>query len=126
MRRHKPAPTKPIGGLFDGLPNEALFTVKRHQATRLHFDLRFEVGEIVHSFAVVLGISRDPNVSREAVYVDDEHRVSGFTFEGVFPEGMRGAGPMLVWEYGGYRHTTTVNDQPISFDEAFTNGRIEF
>jgi bifunctional non-homologous end joining protein LigD len=113
--------------MFADVPDAAQFAIKRHRTpTWLHYDIRFEAGEVVYSFASGLGISRDPNVLREANFVDTTHGVSGFDFEGVFSKGSGGSGTMLRWDFGGYVHTTNLNNKPLSFEEAFQKGRIEF
>lgn len=94
------------------------FVIHEHHATRLHFDVRLEIGDTGKSWAVPKGPSMDPDDKRLAVSVPD-HSLSYFKFEGELAEGTYGAGEVLIWDSGKYE---TRIDPRLQYDA----GRITF
>lgn len=94
------------------------FVVKLHHATRLHYDFRLEHRGVLKSWVVPKGPCLDANEKRSAILVDD-HSINNFDFEGVIPDGMYGAGPVMVWDWGFW-----TTDQDV--DEALRAGQLNF
>ena len=85
----------------DAEPNSLRFVVQRHDARRLHYDLRLERAGALASWAIPRGIPVRPGAKHLAVHTED-HPLEYLLFEGEIPQGNYGAGRMEVWDRGRY------------------------
>ena len=100
--------------------NRRRFVIQKHDATRLHYDLRLELGGVFKSWAVTKGPSLDPHDKRLAVEVED-HPLEYGDFEGTIPKGQYGGGTVMLWDRGYWKPEGSKSPE-----EALRKGDFKF
>jgi bifunctional non-homologous end joining protein LigD len=93
------------------------FVIQKHDASRLHYDLRLEDDGVFKSWAVTKGPSLDPRDKRLAVEVED-HPLDYGDFEGTIPKGQYGGGTVQLWDRGYWE-----SDDP---ERGYEKGDLKF
>lgn len=95
------------------------FVIHQHDATRMHYDLRLQIGGTLQSFAIPRGISLDVEDKHLAVHTED-HPLEYLHFEDVIPAGNYGAGAMIVWDTGGFQFLEANGEDSLK------RGKLDF
>ena len=117
--------TKEPAGGFDKLAwgQGDGFMVQKHDATRLHYDLRLELDGTLKSWAVPNGPSLDPADKRLAIRTED-HPLAYATFEGTIPRGEYGGGTVMLWDRGTWSPAPD-KDPRKSLDQGHLHFRVD-
>ena len=99
--------------------NRRRFVIQKHDAKRLHYDLRLELDGVFKSWAVTRGPSLDPHDKRLAVEVED-HPLDYGDFEGTIPKGQYGGGTVMLWDRGYWEPEGKKNPE-----QALVEGRFQ-
>ncbi|HEX2266788.1 MAG TPA: non-homologous end-joining DNA ligase, partial [Actinomycetota bacterium] len=110
MRDFEATP-EPAGG--GASPEGNSFVIQRHDATRLHYDLRLERDGVLVSWAVPKGLPFQKGERHLAVQTED-HPMEYGSFQGKIPEGHYGAGDVKIWDRGTY-DLLEWTDRKVSF-----------
>ena len=89
------------------------FVIQRHDATRLHYDLRLEREGVLVSWAVPKGLPLVKGERHLAVQTED-HPMEYGSFAGTIPKGHYGAGEVRIWDRGTY-DLLEWTDKKVSF-----------
>jgi bifunctional non-homologous end joining protein LigD len=108
---------EPSGDVKVAASKQRRFVIQKHDATRLHYDLRLEFDGVFKSWAVTRGPSIDPHDKRLAVEVED-HPLDYGDFEGTIPDSEYGGGTVQLWDRG-----TWESDDP---ERGFKKGDLKF
>jgi bifunctional non-homologous end joining protein LigD len=108
---------EPSGDVKVAPAGQRRFVIQKHDATRLHYDLRLEFDGVFKSWAVTRGPSLDPHDKRLAVEVED-HPLDYGDFEGTIPDDQYGGGTVMLWDRG-----TWESDDP---ERGFRKGDLKF
>jgi bifunctional non-homologous end joining protein LigD len=111
---------EPSGALRPKASKRLRFVIQKHDATRLHYDLRLELDGVFKSWAVTRGPSLDPADKRLAVEVED-HPLDYGDFEGTIPKGQYGGGTVMLWDRGYWEPDAGQNPE-----EALAKGDFKF
>ncbi|MDB5363781.1 MAG: ATP-dependent ligase protein [Rhodospirillales bacterium] len=111
---------EPSGATAIKPSNRGRFVIQKHDATRLHYDLRLELDGVFKSWAVTKGPSLDPHDKRLAVEVED-HPLDYGDFEGTIPKGEYGGGTVQLWDRGYW-----VPEGGKSPEQALKDGDFKF
>ncbi|MDE1843959.1 MAG: 3'-phosphoesterase [Thaumarchaeota archaeon] len=87
------------------------YVIQEHHASKLHWDLRFEINNSLKSWALPKEPPQKIGEKRLAISVDD-HPVEYALFEGQIPEGNYGAGQVKIWDKGTFE-VIENNDKKI-------------
>jgi bifunctional non-homologous end joining protein LigD len=112
-RKRDPSRTpEPFGGRKRAA--QPVFVIQRHDARRLHYDLRLERDGALASWAVPKGLPFRAGERHLAVHVED-HPLDYGSFEGEIPKGQYGAGTVEIWDRGTYELLEEKRDGGLTF-----------
>lgn len=95
---------------------ERAYAMKKHHATRLHYDLRLEWNGVLLSWALPEGPSCHVGELRRAIEMED-HRSEYLLFEGLHP-----TGPIMLWDRGTWEPRPESGD----IDNGLRKGFLSF
>ena len=116
---------EPAGKVKKGPAKKLEFIVHKHHASRLHYDLRLEMGGVLKSWAVPKGPSIKPGEKHLAMMVED-HPFEYRKFEGVIPEGNYGAGHVIIWDHGWYEPMEPSDNPAKTLLAGLKKGDLKF
>lgn len=95
---------------------ERVYAMKKHDATRLHYDLRLEWNRVLLSWALPQGASCRAGIFREAIEMQDHRRAY------VLFEGLHETGTIMLWDRGTWEPTPKSAD----IEKSLSQGILRF
>ncbi|NPV50898.1 MAG: hypothetical protein HPY60_06860 [Candidatus Methanofastidiosum sp.] len=89
-----------------------IYVIHKHDATRLHYDLRLEIDGVLKSWALPKIPPTEKGIKRLAIFTED-HPLDYATFEGVIPEGNYGSGKVEIWDKGKFSLIENEKDKIV-------------
>lgn len=103
--------------------NGRIYVIQKHDATRLHYDLRLEREGVLKSWAVPKEPPTEKGIKRLAIETED-HPIEYSEFQGMIAEGEYGAGTVETWDRGEYHpEKWEENEIIINIDGKRLKGR---
>lgn len=103
---------EPAGESKASKSSKPLYVIQKHQATRLHYDLRLELDGVLKSWAIPKEPPSKLGERRLAVQTED-HPIEYGGFEGIIEEGQYGAGTVEIWDRGDFELLKRQQDELI-------------
>ena len=89
-----------------------IYVIQKHNATRLHYDLRLEINDVLKSWAIPKTPPTEKGIRRLALQTED-HSIDYANFEGDIPEGDYGAGSVEIWDKGTFEIEENEKDKLV-------------
>ena len=89
-----------------------IYVIQRHQARRLHYDMRLEIDGVLKSWAIPKTPPIEKGIKRLAVQTEN-HFIDYANFEGDIPEGDYGAGSVEIWDKGTFEIEEREKDKLV-------------
>ena len=91
---------------------ENIYVIQRHQATRLHYDLRLEMDDVLKSWAIPKKPPKKKGIKRLAVQTED-HLIEYAKFEGTTIENDNKIDTVKIWDKGTFKIEVKEKDKLV-------------